>query len=257
MNNLQRIQFNDLLNRNKDGFNELITWVFYIILIIVAFIYVGARHGELASIMGLNDQVQLDLQSIANVLGIVSAALAVVISNRLSSTKELESSRNQIYQHLEFESIQLFRFEIDHIELARIVWDDSKSYDELIKDDDQKYQVLQLICQALNLFEMAVRFKRDGIIHDDVFESWIAWIYDLCSSEIFLNYWYLEGIRDNYIVSFQKGIDYGLSKAHTAEIIDEILEKKKKVEDPECARGYAEFHEFMKKLFNEKRQKQS
>ncbi|MDK9707191.1 MAG: hypothetical protein OEL83_09080 [Desulforhopalus sp.] len=243
-------RFRALIKRNKKGIFRLLVYVVYICFIVAAFLLVGAYHSGLASIMGLNDQVQLDLQSIANVVGIASAALALVISNRLASENELESSRNQIYQQLEFQSIQQFRFEIDHVDLARIIWEDSESYAELKKDDDRSYQVLQLICQVLNLFEMAFRFKADGIIHDDVFNSWVAWIYDLCSSEIFLHYWYLEGIRDNYIVLFQESIDLGLEKAHTKEKVDEI---KKKVKDPGYEKGLAEFHKFMQNIFIEQR----
>lgn len=203
---------------------EILVYTLYVLAVICAFWWLSSSHTTLADLFGINDTVALTLDSIASIVGIVSAAMAIIISNRHQAQKEQQASCDQIYQQLEIESINLFRFEIEHVELARITWDNEvTTFEELQKDKSKAYQVLQHICQVLNLFEMAVRFKRDGIVHEDVFSSWEAWICDLCKSEIFLRYWYLEGVRDNYIALFQHIVDDGLCCCHGKEKVESIV----------------------------------
>lgn len=215
-----------LSRKNREIVNEILVCLLYILAVICAFWWLSSNHVTLSSIFGIKDSVELDLGSIASILGIVAAALAIIISNRQQAYKELQVARDQIYQQLEIESINLFRFEIENVELARVIWDDTVSFDELQKDNSKAYQILQHICQVLNLFEMAVRFKRDGIAHEDVFKSWELWIFDLCKSNIFLNYWHIEGVRENYIKLFQNIIDEGLCCCHGKDIISDTINKK-------------------------------
>lgn len=221
--------------RHKELLTELLSFSLYLIAVVCAFWWLGSRHSLIADWIGLPDQVELTMDAISSVLGIAAAAMAVIISSRQEANKQQQAARDQIYQQLELESINLFRFEIDNVELARIVWEDTLPYEE-VKDDDKHpgkyYQVLQHLCQILNLFEMAVRFKRDGIVHDDVFNSWEAWIFDLCRSEIFLRYWYLEGVQDNYIQLFRKIVDEGLRCCHGEEKVAAIIKQQDKVADP-------------------------
>jgi hypothetical protein len=185
-----------------------------LLLSVVLLLLAITEHAALERILRLPADEELDYSTITTIFGIIPAALSVALSSSIATVTERKSARQETYQRLEFESIALFRFEIDNTALARITWDDSEPYEKVNDDSNLHYQVLQHICQVLNLFEMAVRFKKDGIIHHDVFCSWIAWIYDLCSSEMFLHYWYLDGLKENYIAPFQKMIDDGLLIAH-------------------------------------------
>ncbi len=241
---------NKLRRRYNELFCDIMVYFLYLIAIITAFFWLGSHHKRLAGTLGLNDGVMLNLDSIASVLSIVAAALAVVISNRQIARKEQQSTRDQIYQQLEIESINLFRFEIEHTHLARITWGDTMEYEELEKDGNLKYQVLQHVCQVLNLFEMSVRFKHHDIIHDDVFKSWIAWIYDLCSSKTFLHFWYCDGVRDNYIELFQNIIDKGLYFAHGEQSVKETRASAQRITatDDEGNQHRTEFADYMKKL---------
>lgn len=215
-----------LSRKNREIVNEILVYLLYIIAVICTFWWLSSSHLILSNLFGIKDSVELDLGSIASILSIVAAALAIIISNRQQAYKELQATRDQIYQQLEIESINLFRFEVENVELTRVTWDDTVTFDELKKDNSKAYQVLQHLCQILNLFEMAVRFKRDGIAHEDVFKSWEAWIFDLCKSSIFLNYWYIEGVRKNYIELFQNIIDEGLCCCHGKDIISETIKKQ-------------------------------
>jgi hypothetical protein len=84
---------------------------------------------------------------------------------------------------------------------------------------------------------MSVRFRRDNIIHDDAFFSWIAWIYDLCSSNIFLHCWNCEGLRNNYIEFFQNIIDQGLCYAH-GKITVQVVRTREEQEIPDDDQKY-------------------
>jgi hypothetical protein len=191
----------------------------YIVAVICAFWLLGSGHTPVAKLFGVKDSVELTLDSIASIVGIVSAAIAIIISNRQQAYKEQQASRDQIYQQLELESNNLFRFEVENVKLARIIWDNEvTSFDRLQEDKDLAYKVLAYLCQVLNLMEMAVRFRKNGIAHEDVYLSWEVWIFDLCKSEIFLNYWYLRDLKKHYIASFQDIIEDGLNRHHRAKI---------------------------------------
>jgi hypothetical protein len=194
-------------------------YIFYIITVICVFWLLGSGHALVAGLFGVKDSVELTLDSIASIVGIASAAIAIIISNRLQARKEQQASRDQIYQQLELESNNLFRFEVENVKVARIVWDEEvTTFDRLQEDKDLAYKVLAYICQILNLMEMAVRFRKNGIAHEDVYRSWEIWIFDLCKSEIFLNYWFLKGVREHYIGSFQAIIEDGLNRHHREKI---------------------------------------
>ena len=192
----------------------------------------------------LKAEVKLDLGSITNIFGFVAAALVVALSHRKASRESREATRQQMYQTLELESVRLFRFEIEHAELAGIVWDDTKSYEELCQAENASlhYQTLQHICQVLNLFEMAVRFRKDEIVHPDVFGSWVIWIYNLCESEVFLMFWIHADLVENYIPVFQEIVRAGLDAAHTKTRVDKEFEKKGQRQD---GKGYRDFRKYM------------
>lgn len=212
-----------VLKKHNELLTEILVISLYIVAVIFAFWWLSSSHAELASFIGLHDGTVLDLSSIASILGIVAAAMAIIISNRQEAKKEQQSARDQIYQKLELESINLFRFEIENVKLARTIWEDEQSYEQVKSNEDEAYRVLQHLCQILNLFEMAVRFKHNRIAHEDVFNSWKAWIFDLCRSDLFLHYWYLEGIKENYIDLFQEIIDDGLRCFHGQDRVNAVL----------------------------------
>lgn len=209
--------------KNKEIISEILLYFLYLFSVICAFWWLSVNHLTLSRLFGIKDSVELDLGSLASILSIVSAALAIIISNRLQAYKERQIARDQIYQQLEFESVNLFRFEIENVNIARIVWDDTVTFENLKEDKNKEFQVYQHICQILNLFEMAVRFKVDGVMHEDVFKSWEVWIFELCRSEIFLNFWFLEGIRENYIKKFRHIIDEVLTSYHGKDVISNLM----------------------------------
>jgi hypothetical protein len=71
----------------------------------------------------------------------------------------------------------------------------------------------------LNLFEMAYRFRADGIMAPPIFGSWVIWIWELCANPVFQDFWSdkEDGLPLNYIPDFRQAIDKGISISHANE----------------------------------------
>ena len=99
----------------------------------------------------------------------------------MKSDQSNRIAQQEIYQTLELQSIELFRFEAANQLLVDMLWTNS---DLPVRHAD-RYQVKQYICQMLNLFEMAYRFRVHGIMPPDVFGSWVIWIWELSGRPVF------------------------------------------------------------------------
>jgi hypothetical protein len=149
---------------------------------------------------------------LAQTAGIIIAATMVVLTNRFTADQARRSAGQVIYQKLEFASVELFRFEASHPELVKALW-----FEEPVKLGDNPtaeeklaaYNLEQYVCQLLNLFEMELRFRREGIIPPDVFASWIVWMYEICCLPTFVQLW-KEELEPHYITDFQILINEGI-----------------------------------------------
>lgn len=157
------------------------------------------------------------------IIGVVIAAAMIVVTNLFNSKQASRNARQQIYQTLELQSIELFRFEADHPELVEEFW-----FADNIPDEERtkgprglkvhalvsEYQVKQYICQMLNLFEMAFRFRKENIVPADVFGSWVIWMWELCCEPRFAKMWYdAGGLKYNYIGDFRDAMSKGVDLA--------------------------------------------
>lgn len=156
----------------------------------VAFVFMSL----LACVMYIGDKITVDIHVNVNIEYLLkfSAALASIVSviftYIMSSEQTNRSKKQELYQTLETQSMELFRFEIDHSDLVRLLWFSSSDEFEQASETE-RYCVKQYICQILNLFEMAVNFRQQGILPKDVFGSWVIWMWELCGSGNFQNLW--------------------------------------------------------------------
>ncbi len=139
--------------------------------------------------------------------GIVISALMLLLTQRYNAAEARRSAGRAIYQNLEFASVEFFRFERQNPELVALLWIDEEVERPLEADVD--YELEQYLCQFLNLFEMAFRFRREGIVPEDVFASWLIWMYEVCCRRRFRDIW-TSKLRPHYIASFRELIDAGL-----------------------------------------------
>ena len=175
--------------------------------------------------IGVARASNVSLEVIGQVASIVIGTASLVMATRLQGFREIDAEERQsnrevkvaqreIYQRLELASIELFRFEADHPDLVRLLYDTDASGNPLpvptVKADKQIY--FNYVCQTLNLHEMAVRFQIDGVMPKGVFNSWIAWFWNLSNAAGFPNAWEDEedGLRDDYMEELQRIYNFGL-----------------------------------------------
>ena len=165
--------------------------------------------------------------TVAQIASIIIAATMVVVTNRHNAREADETARQQIYQTLELESVKLFRFECEHDDLVQMLWfsdPEAKGALERIAKGAvanldnvsmemrvKLYQLKQYTCQILNLFEMACKFRKQGVIDADIFGSWVIWMWELSAEPMFQLQWKGEkGIEFNYISELRDIINAGV-----------------------------------------------
>lgn len=160
--------------------------------------------------------IHIEATFYSQILGFSIAGLVLSVTIAWQAQSAREATRREIYQRLELEAIALFRFDIANTKLAAYIWSDVRLPNKDKFTDDLKIRLLQYICQYLNLFEMAVRFRADGVMPPDIFGSWVIWIDSFCRSKNFCAYWHrLEPeLRWNYISQLRDIIDHGLLIHH-------------------------------------------
>lgn len=188
----------------------VLMWAIFSIIVymLMEFVYWLYAHGGAIEAKMIDAQsLSQYINTIAQVAGILMAATMVVITNRHNARQADETARQQIYQTLEIESVKLFRFEINNRDLVERLW----CQESACANDVDDYILREYICQILNLFEMACRFRRRGIIDADVFGSWIIWMWELCGNKTFREKWRGEdNIEFNYIKEFRELINAGI-----------------------------------------------
>ena len=160
------------------------------------------------------------VNSFAQIIGIIIAATMVVVTNRHNAERADDTERQVIYQTLELESVRLFRFECEHPELvARLWFPGHPALPETVRypQDIREFQLREYICQILNLFEMACRFRSQRIFEAEVFKSWVIWMWELCGEEAFQKQWDEGELKLNYVERLREIIDSGIHFATSAQ----------------------------------------
>ena len=149
----------------------------------------------------------LNWEAIGGFLGMVIAGVAVLVGLRDQTRQE----QSETYQQLELASIDLFRWEVANLPLVQRFWENPPKSD----DADQygptdAYACMEYGCQALNLFEMAVRLHQTGGMPDVVLGSWAAWMWDFTEAKWFQENW-TQGktVRRNYVGTLRLILDEG------------------------------------------------
>lgn len=141
------------------------------------------------------------------ILGIPSALFAYFTyfhSLRRSRKREMEQAYRETYLTLELAANDVFRFEADHPELVRQIFE--KGAVLPAEEAAERVILLDYVCQILNLFELATRFRCEQIVPKDIFESWVAWMYQIWTAPGFITLW--PTIRHDYTEGLQKIMDF-------------------------------------------------
>lgn len=136
----------------------------------------------------------------------ILVGFATVIALIMTLEKSNEIQKTDVYQRLEFASIDLFRFEIEQTDKTWRLYDPKFNIemDTTILNPtsdvltQEAMEMINHITQLLNLFGMSVELHNKGIIHDEHFAPWIKWIYFITSLESFKILWYGAELGEHY-----------------------------------------------------------
>jgi len=174
-------------------------WALVIFLLVVAWRWQDMQLGNAELLQIVNNGAQI--------IGIVIAAAMIVFTNLFNSRQQNETAQHKIYQTLELQSVQLFQWEIDHPKQVKQLW----FSDKLPASEFDQYLLRQYVCQILNLFEMATRFRKEGIVAHEVYGSWVIWMWELCDLPVFQELWRGPGgIWTNYVSAFRDIMSTGV-----------------------------------------------
>ena len=167
----------------------------------------------------MESKAEISYDLLIHSASILISALGIAFTYVMRSEQTNRNSKQQLYQTLELQSIELFRFECEHPDLVQRLWFEEKLvFGSSPADHALKYCLRQYACQMLNLFEMATRFRTLRILPEDVFGSWVIWIWELCSCKQFQDFWLDEDdLPSNYVRDFREVITAGVEIANREE----------------------------------------
>lgn len=215
------LQFRPLI-RSADSRiqNVVMMWgaVTALTISVLLFLYLGKGFIE------IDKKAEVSYDLLIKSGSILISAVGIAFTFVMGSEQANRNSRRQLYQTLELQSIELFRFESNNKDLVRALWFEEK---EIIKDAVFRYRLRQYACQMLNLFEMAARFRSSRVLPEDVFGSWVIWIWELCNSKQFQNFWLDDDdLPSNYVRDLRDIITDGVAIV----VRDDLPDDKKRRE---------------------------
>jgi hypothetical protein len=171
----------------------------------------------------IEKQFVVSYESIIQASSIIVSALGIAFTYVMKSEQGQRTTQQKLYQELELQSISLFRFECDHKDLVAALWfSKPPPAGQIDCMATFTFQLRQYACQMLNLFEMALRFRLQGILPSEVFGSWLIWMWEMCEARRFQEFWLDDdGLPFNYIGDFREimtlGVELSLKGEGTAD----------------------------------------
>lgn len=163
----------------------------------------------------------MTVEATVQAVSIMVAILTFIIAQAVNRARNLHIANRETYQRLELASIGLFRFEADHVETIRPVWEESVPVPP--EGSAEHFVVTDYVCQLLNLFEMAIRLRKERVVPPEVFGSWVVWYYDLANAAHFPTIW--DRVMWNYTSDLRHIMNVGVRLA-TDEADDAVRRNK-------------------------------
>lgn len=166
--------------------------------------------------------VEMGSQLAANWIAIVALVLSIVAAGyswwtsretarleRHVAARDDRVEKSTAYLELEVHSSEAFRFAAEHADAMR-PYEASEKPGRLPKRDRRGAELTrQYYFQCLNLFEVCSNFRRNGVIEENVYASWLAWFHEVLDQWYFRELWASE-MRENYTPDVRHIFDVGL-----------------------------------------------
>jgi hypothetical protein len=140
------------------------------------------------------------IQAVVNFVGFSFAVLTFVVTSR--KDRDLQQRRN--YLTLELECSRIFNVCFENPSIARYI---SGELSEEETKPEMPEKAYWLIPQILNVLEISLSFREEGMIPKDVFITWVPWFYELGTAARFRDFWDVRNLKFNYKPELGKIID--------------------------------------------------
>lgn len=152
---------------------------------------------------------QITPDTLVQIAAVMVAVTTFVIAQWAEGKRDREVANREIYQRLELASNDLFRFEAQNPDLIRPLWEEGAVTP---KEGTAEHMVaMNYVSQILNLFEMAIRFRKENVLNPEIFGTWVAWFWSVASAPGFK--WYWSCSRTDYLPTIRQVMDKGLELA--------------------------------------------
>lgn len=149
---------------------------------------------------------QITPDTLVQIAALLVAVVTFVIAQGAEGKRDRDVANREIYQRLELSSNELFRFEAQNPDLIRPLWEEGAV---IPRDGTAEHMAsMNYVCQILNLFEMAIRFRKEKVLSADIFGTWVAWFWAVAGAPGFG--WYWSNSRGDYLPTIRKIMDKGL-----------------------------------------------
>ena len=150
---------------------------------------------------------ELALNAVALATGIAGGMLGYFLLSKPGKEREERLEKSQAYLQLELASIEVFKYKAAH--WYSMDWAVRGRNPEEWPIERIREEVDQYFYQCLNLFEIASRFRNEGVIVPEIYASWVAWFFETLEFPYFRAQW-TGAYRDNYTREVRDIFDAGV-----------------------------------------------
>jgi GNAT superfamily N-acetyltransferase len=150
----------------------------------------------------------LAINGLTLVTGIAGGVLSYFLLSKPGKEREERLEKSAAYLQLELASIEVFKYKAAcwySIDWAMTGENPEKRALGQIREEADQY-----FYQCLNLFEIASRFRKEGVIVPEIYASWVAWFFETLEFPYFREQW-AEAYRDNYTREVREIFDAGVA----------------------------------------------
>ena len=148
------------------------------------------------------------ISTAALILSILSFAFTWSL-DRKGHRREALIEKSSAYLQLEVHSSEAFRYAAIHSEAMRPYESTEEPSPPPKRNGQAAETTRQYYYQCLNLFEVCTNFRRNEVIHKEVFASWVSWFHEVLDQWLFRELWVSE-MRDNYTQDVRNIFDLGI-----------------------------------------------
>lgn len=151
---------------------------------------------------------ELALNVLTLATGIAGGVLSYFLLSKPGKEREERLEKSQAYLQLELASIEVFKYKAAH--WYSMNWAQGGRNVEERPLEQMREEVDQYFYQCLNLFEIASRFRNEGVIEAEIYASWVAWFFETLEFPYFRGQW-RTAYRDNYTKEVREIFDAGVA----------------------------------------------